>query len=50
MNGFLAIAIGPGYFSKAGKKTTHIGTFWSECDVAMKHRSEIINLEDLLMS
>ena len=36
MNGLLAIAIDPCYISKAGKKTAHIGTFWSGCVDAMK--------------
>ena len=30
MDGLLAIAIDPCYISKAGKKTAHIGTFWSD--------------------
>lgn len=31
MDGLLAIAIDPCYISKAGKKTPHIGRFWSGC-------------------
>ena len=37
MDGLLAIAIDPSYISKSGKKTTHIGTFWSGCASSMKH-------------
>lgn len=31
MDGLLAIAIDPSYISKSGKKTPHIGAFWSGC-------------------
>ena len=44
MDGLLAIAIDPCYISKAGKKTAHIGTFWSGCAGAMKHGLEIMGL------
>ena len=37
MDGLLAIAIDPSYISKSGKKTPHIGTFWSRCASSMKH-------------
>ena len=39
-----AIAIDPSYISKAGKKTPHIGRFWSECAGAVKHGLEIMGL------
>lgn len=41
MDGLLAIAIDPCYISKAGKKTPHIGRFWSGCAGAVKHGLEI---------
>ena len=44
MDGLLAIAIDPSYISKSGKKTPHIGTFWSGCASSMKHGLEIIGL------
>ena len=44
MDGLLAVAIDPCYISKAGKKTAHIGTFWSGCAGAMKHGLEIMGL------
>lgn len=44
MDGLLAIAIDPCYISKAGKKTAHIGTFWSGCANAMKHGLEIMGI------
>ena len=44
MDGVLAIAIDPCYISKAGKKTAHIGTFWSGCAGSMKHGLEIMGL------
>lgn len=37
----LAIAIDPSCVSKAGKKTAHIGRFWSGCASAVKHGLEI---------
>lgn len=40
MDGLLAIAIDPCYISKAGKKTPHIGRFWSGCAGAVKHGLE----------
>lgn len=39
-----AIAIDPSYISKAGKKTPHIGRFWSGCAGAVKHGLEIMGL------
>lgn len=44
MNGQLAIAIDPSYISKVGKKTPHIGRFWSGCASAMKHGLEILGI------
>ena len=44
MDGLLAIAIEPSYISKSGKKTPHIGTFWSGCASTMKHGLEIMGL------
>ena len=44
MDGLLAIAIDPSYISKSGKKTPHIGTFWSGCANSMKHGLEIMGL------
>ena len=44
MDGLLAIAIDPCYISKAGKKTPHIGRFWSGCAGAVKHRLEIMGI------
>ena len=38
----LAIAIEPSYVSKAGKKTAHIGRFWSGCASAVKYGLEIL--------
>lgn len=40
----LAIAIDPSYVSKAGKKTDHIGRFWSGCVSAVKHGLEILGI------
>ena len=40
----LAIAIDPSYVSKAGKKTAHIGRFWSGCASAVKHGLEILGI------
>lgn len=42
--GRLAIAIDPSYVSKAGKKTDHIGRFWSGCAAAVKHGLEILGI------
>lgn len=39
-----AIAIDPSYICKAGKKTPHIGRFWSGCAQAMKHGLEIMGI------
>ena len=39
-----AIAIDPSYISKAGKKTPHIGNFWSGCAQAVKHGLEIMGI------
>ena len=44
MDGLLAIATDPSYISKSGKKTPHIGTFWSGCASSMKHGLEIMGL------
>ena len=44
IDGLLAIAIDPSYISKSGKKTPHIGTFWSGCASSMKHGLEIMGL------
>lgn len=44
MDALLAIAIDPSYISKSGKKTPHIGTFWSGCASSMKHGLEIMGL------
>ena len=35
-----AVAIDPSHISKAGKKTPHIGRFWSGCAGAVKHGLE----------
>lgn len=40
----LAIAIGPSYVSKAGKKTDHFGRFWLGCASAIKHGLEILGI------
>lgn len=40
--GRMAIAIDPNFISKAGKKTPHIGRFWSGCAGAVKHGLEIM--------
>lgn len=42
--GRLAIAIDPSYVPKAGKKTAHIGRFWSGCASAVKHGLEILGI------
>lgn len=39
-----AIAIDPSYVSKSGKKTPHIGRFWSGCAQAVKHGLEIMGI------
>ncbi len=39
-----AIAIDPSYISKAGKKTPHIGRFWSGCAGTVKQGLEIMGL------
>ena len=44
MNGLLAIAIDPCYISKSGKKTPHIGRFWSGCAGAVKRGLEIMGI------
>lgn len=43
-DGRKAIAIDPSYISKAGKKTPHIGRFWSGCAGAVNHGLEIMGL------
>lgn len=40
----LAIAIDPSYVSKAGKKTDHVGRFWSGCASVVKHGLEILGI------
>ena len=40
----LAIAIDPSYVSKAGRKTPHVGRFWSGCASAVKHGLEILGI------
>ena len=40
----LAVAIDPSYVSKAGKKTAHVGRFWSGCAAAVKHGLEILGI------
>ena len=40
----VGIAIDPSYISKAGKKTPHIGRFWSGCAGAVKHGLEILGI------
>ncbi len=44
MDDLLVIAIDPSYISKAGKKTPHIGRFWSGCAGAVKHGLEIMGI------
>ena len=39
-----AIAIDPCFIQKAGKKTPHIGRFWSGCAQAVKHGLEIMGI------
>ena len=39
-----AIAIDPSYINKAGKKTPHIGRFWSGCAQSVKHGLEIMGI------
>ena len=43
-DGRKARAIDPSYISKSGKKTPHIGRFWSGCAGAVKHGLEIMGL------
>lgn len=40
----LAIAIDPSYVPKAGKKSAHIGRFWSGCASAIKHGLEVLGI------
>ena len=49
-DGRKAIAIDPSYISKAGKKTPHIGRFWSGCAGAVKHGQEIMVSTDTTLS
>ena len=42
-----AIAIDPSYISKAGKKTPHIGRFWSGCAQSVKHGLEIMGIRPI---
>ena len=44
LQGLLAIAIDPCFISKSGKKTPHIGKFWSGCTGSIKHGLEIMGL------
>lgn len=44
MNDRKAIAIDPGYISKAGKHTTNIGYFWSGIAGAAKKGLEILGI------
>ena len=39
-----AVALDPCFISKAGKKTPHIGRFWSGCAQAVKHGLEIMGI------
>lgn len=39
-----AVAIDPCFVSKSGKKTPHIGRFWSGCAQAVKHGMEIMGI------
>ena len=39
-----AIAIDPSYIPKSGKKTPHIGRFWSGCAGAVKHGIEVMGI------
>jgi len=43
-HGLWAIALDPSYISKSGKKTPHIGRFWSGCAGAVKHGLEIMGI------
>ena len=43
-----AVVIAPNYISKAGKKTLHIGRFWSGCTQAVKHGFEIVGIDQHL--
>ena len=38
------LSIDPSYISKAGKKTPHIGRFWSGCAQSVKHGLEIMGI------
>lgn len=40
----MGIAIDPSYIPKTGKRTPHIGTFWSGCAGAVKHGLEILGI------
>lgn len=42
--GLKAIAIDPSYISKSGRKTPHIGRFWSGCAGAVKHGLEVMGI------
>lgn len=43
-SGRKAIAFDPSYISKAGKKTPHVGRFWSGCAQAVRHGLEIMGI------
>ena len=42
--GLKAIAIDPSYILKSGRKTPHIGRFWSGCAGAVKHGIEVMGI------
>ena len=42
--GLKAIAIDPSYISKSGKRTPHIGRFWSGCAGSVKHGLEVMGI------
>ena len=44
-----AIAIDPSYISKAGKKTPHIGRFWSGCAQSVNMVSKSWVLDSLIL-
>ena len=42
--GRMVIAIDPSFISKSGKKTPHIGRFWSGCAQAVRHGLEVMGI------
>lgn len=40
-----AVAVDPSYISKSGKKTPHIGRFWSGYAQAVRHGLEIMGID-----